>query len=184
MTVIIDKSWTDFKALLTSKADLMDYSTQYETVNGYYKIWIIEQNTMYVCMILIEDPASVDQDDFETNYKADCNECMCANVVGEGCNVLRMTIALTASDVVLTPTNGKELHVFSIKFTLSDDMDDVSFRFNDDGTDFEKYLFPKTGGQYGSMQNPHFIEGEIDDELYCVITGTGTVQINVEYSEE
>lgn len=62
-------------------------------------------------------------------------------------------------------------------------MSDVSFRFTSGGTDYEKYISPKAGGLYGSNNHPNFVEGGVNQDLYCVINGTGTVQINIDYLE-
>lgn len=101
----------------------------------------------------------------------------------EGSAVLKKTTALTASGAVHTPATGKKVRIYNIKFSLSADMTDVSFRFTSGGTDFEKYLTPKSGGLYGIKNHPNYVEGGADQALYCNITGTGTVQINVDYLE-
>jgi hypothetical protein len=93
------------------------------------------------------------------------------------------TVALTASGNVHVPTGGKKTRVFNLKFSLSADMTDVSFRWASGGTDFIKFLAPKAGGYYGTNIHPEYLEGATDAILYCVITGTGTVQINLEYLE-
>jgi hypothetical protein len=59
----------------------------------------------------------------------------------------------------------------------------VSFRFTAGGTDYEKYVTPKSGGLYGSNNHPNYIEGGVDEVLYCNISGTTTVQINIDYLE-
>jgi hypothetical protein len=93
------------------------------------------------------------------------------------------TVALTASGNVHVPTGGKKTRVFNLKFSLSADMTDISFRWASGGTDFIKFLAPKAGGYYGTNIHPEYLEGATDAILYCVITGTGTVQINIEYLE-
>lgn len=100
----------------------------------------------------------------------------------ESTSILKKTVALTGSGNVLTPASGKKIRVFNLKFSLSADMTDVAFKFGS-GTAFEKYLAPKTGGLYGSNTHPDYNEGAIDEILKCDITGTGTVQINLEYVE-
>lgn len=97
--------------------------------------------------------------------------------------VLKKTTALTSSGAVHTPTSGKKARIYNTKFSLSADMTSVSFRFTSGGTDFEKYLSPKTGGLYGSNNHPNYKEGGVDQALYAVIDGTGTVQINIDYLE-
>jgi len=66
----IKKSWTDFKTLISSKCLPMQYIVD----GSYYKIWADEDNDTYLCMIDITDPAGTDQEDFEDNYKDDCNK--------------------------------------------------------------------------------------------------------------
>lgn len=97
--------------------------------------------------------------------------------------VNKKTVTLTESGTVHTPTLGKKIRIYNTKFSLTADMTSISFRFASDGTDFEKYLAPKTGGLYGIKNHPNYIEGAADQILYCVISGTGTVQINIDYLE-
>lgn len=95
----------------------------------------------------------------------------------------KKTIVLTTSDVVHTPTSGKKIRLYNTKFSLSANMESVSFRFTSGGNDFEKYLSPRTGGLYGVKNHPNYIEGGTNEALYCSISGTGTVQINIDYLE-
>jgi hypothetical protein len=62
-------------------------------------------------------------------------------------------------------------------------MTSVSFRFTSGGTDFEKYVAPRTGGLYGTNNHPNYKEGGVDEVVYCAINGTGNVQINIDYLE-
>jgi hypothetical protein len=39
---------------------------------------------------------------------------------------------------VVAPSSGKKLRIYAIKFSLTEDDISVSFRFNSDGSDFEK----------------------------------------------
>lgn len=100
-----------------------------------------------------------------------------------GQGVLKITTQLNASGNVLTPTAGKKIRVYSTRFSLTADVDSVSFRFTSGGSDYERYVSPKTGGLYGANNHPNFIEGGIDEAMYCAITGSATVQINVDYLE-
>lgn len=100
----------------------------------------------------------------------------------DGNLILRKTVALTGSGVVLDPAAGKKIRLFNVKFSLSADMTEVAFKFAS-GSAFEKYLAPKTGGLYGSNLHPDYSEGAVDEILNCDITGTGTVQINIAYLE-
>lgn len=95
----------------------------------------------------------------------------------------KKTVALTSSGTVHTPASGKKIRLYNAKFSLSADMTSVAFRFTSGGTNFEYYYAPKTGGLYGSNNHPNYIEGGVDEVLYAVISGTGTVQINVDYLE-
>lgn len=97
--------------------------------------------------------------------------------------ITAMTISLNASGNVKVPASGKKLRIHSVQFSLSADMTDISFRFASDGTDFAKFLVPKAGGYYGLNMNHRYFDGNTDQALYCVITGAGTVQINVNYVE-
>lgn len=100
-----------------------------------------------------------------------------------GQSVSKMTVTLTSSGIVKTPASGKKIRVYANRFSLSADMTDISFRFTAGGTDYEKYVSPKTGGLYGANNHPNFVEGGVDQEVYCVIVGTGNVQINLDYLE-
>ena len=100
-----------------------------------------------------------------------------------GQNVSKITKNLSSSGVVHTPASGKKIRVYASRFSLTVDASSVSFRFTSGGTDHEKYLSPKTGGLYGANNHPNYFEGNIDEVLYCVIDGTTTVQINIDYLE-
>ncbi len=100
-----------------------------------------------------------------------------------GQGVTKLSINLSASGNVRTPASGKKIRVYATRFSLTADATSVSFRFTAGGTDYEKYVSPKTGGLYGSNNHPNYIEGGVDEVLYCVISGTTTVQINVDYLE-
>lgn len=102
-------------------------------------------------------------------------------LTGQG--VTKLTINLSASGNVRTPASGKKIRVYASRFSLTADATSVSFRFTAGGTDHEKYVTPKTGGLYGSNNHPNYIEGGVDEVLYCVISGTTTVQINIDYLE-
>jgi hypothetical protein len=102
-------------------------------------------------------------------------------VTGQG--VSKFTTSLSSSGNVKVPASGKKIRVYASRFSLSADATSVSFRFGSGGTDHEKYLSPKTGGLYGSNNHPNFIEGGVDQVLYCVISGTTTIQINIDYLE-
>jgi len=102
-------------------------------------------------------------------------------ITGQG--VTKLSLNLAASGNVRTPASGKKIRVYATRFSLTADATSVSFRFTSGGTDYEKYVSPKTGGLYGSNNHPNFVEGGVDEVLYCVISGTTTVQINVDYLE-
>jgi hypothetical protein len=102
-------------------------------------------------------------------------------ISGQG--VKKGTISLSASGVVLTPASGKKIRIYANRFSLTNDAALVSFRFTSGGTDFEKYVSPKTGGLYGANNHPNFVEGGTNEVLYCVISGTTNVQINFDYLE-
>lgn len=100
-----------------------------------------------------------------------------------GQGVTKLSINLSASGIVRTPASGKKIRVYASRFSLTADATSVSFRFTAGGTDHEKYVSPKTGGLYGANNHPNYIEGGVDEVLYCVIAGTTTVQINIDYLE-
>jgi len=108
-------------------------------------------------------------------------ETVSALLTGQG--VTKLSINLSASGNVRTPDSGKKIRVYASRFSLSADATSVSFRFTAGGTDHEKYVSPKTGGLYGANNHPNYIEGGVNEVLYCVISGTTTVQINIDYLE-
>lgn len=108
-------------------------------------------------------------------------ETLQALVSGQG--VSKFTTTLSSSGTVLTPSSGKKIRVYASRFSLTADATSVSFRFTSGGTDHEKYVSPKTGGLYGANNHPNYIEGGINEVLYCAISGTTSVQINIDYLE-
>lgn len=100
-----------------------------------------------------------------------------------GQGVSKATVSLSSSDAVLWPSPGKRLRIYSTRFSLSADATAVSFRFDTAGPNHERYVSPKTGGLYGANNHPNYIQGGVNQSLYCVIVGTTTVQINVDYLE-
>jgi len=102
-------------------------------------------------------------------------------LTGQG--VTKLSVSLSASGNVRTPASGNRIRVYASRFSLTADATSVSFRFTAGGTDYERYVAPKTGGLYGANNHPNFIEGGVDQVLYCVIVGTTAVQINIDYLE-
>jgi hypothetical protein len=102
-------------------------------------------------------------------------------LTGQG--VSKLTVSLSSSGNVRVPDSGKRIRVYASRFSLTADATAVSFRFTSGGTDHERYVSPKAGGLYGSNNHPNYIEGGVDEVLYCVISGTTTVQINIDYLE-
>lgn len=100
-----------------------------------------------------------------------------------GQSVTKITTSLGSSGVVHTPASGKRIRVYSTRFSLNTDTTSVGFRFTSGGTDYERYLSPKTGGLYGSNNHPNYVEGGVDEELFCSLVGTSTLQINIDYLE-
>jgi hypothetical protein len=100
-----------------------------------------------------------------------------------GQSVSKLTITLSSSGTVRTPASGKKIRVYASRFSLTADATSVSFRFTSGGTDHEKYVSPKAGGLYGANNHPNYIEGGTDQVLYCAISGTTSVQINIDYLE-
>lgn len=109
------------------------------------------------------------------------DETLSSLVSGQGVN--KLSINLSSSGTVHTPASGKKIRVYASRFSLTADATSVSFRFTSGGTDHEKYLSPKTGGLYGANNHPNYIEGGINEVLYCTIDGTTTIQINIDYLE-
>ncbi len=101
----------------------------------------------------------------------------------EGNSVLKKTTVISSSGAVHTPASGKKMRVYNTKFSLDANMTSISFRFTAGGTDVEKYLAPRTGGLYGTNQHPNYVEGGVNEAFYCSMSGTGNVQINIDYLE-
>ncbi len=121
------------------------------------------------------------KDDANNRINPATEETLSSLITGQG--VTKLTTSLAASGTVRTPGAGKKIRVYASRFSLTADAASVSFRFTAGGTDYEKYLAPKTGGLYGSNNHPNYIEGGVDQVLYCNIDGTTTVQINIDYLE-
>lgn len=121
------------------------------------------------------------KDDTNTRINPATEETLGSLISGQ--NVSKLTTSLSSSGIVRTPASGKKIRVYASRFSLTADATSVSFRFTSGGTDHEKYVSPKTGGLYGANNHPNFIEGGVDEVLYCVISGTTTVQINIDYLE-
>jgi hypothetical protein len=121
------------------------------------------------------------KDDANTRINPATEETVASLLTGQG--ITKLSISLSASGNVRTPASGKKIRVYASRFSLTADATSVSFRFTAGGTDHEKYVSPKTGGLYGANNHPNYIEGGVDEVLYCVISGTTTVQINIDYLE-
>ena len=121
------------------------------------------------------------KDDSNTRINPATEETLTSLLTGQG--VTKLTTSLASSGTVRTPASGKKIRVYASRFSLTADATSVSFRFTSGGTDYEKYLAPKTGGLYGSNNHPNYVEGGVDEVLYCNIVGTTTVQINIDYLE-
>lgn len=104
-----------------------------------------------------------------------------AIVDGQSRAVLKYTGSFSATGAVLTPGSGLKLRIYCTRFSLDTNLTSVSFRFGSGGTDHEKYVAPRAGGLYGAKNHPNYVEGGTDVPLYVVISGTGTVQVNVDY---
>ena len=100
---------------------------------------------------------------------------------GQGVN--KITTSLSSSGNIHTPASGRRIRVYASRFSLTADATSVAFRFTSGGTDYERYISPKTGGLYGSNNHPNYIEGGVDEVLYCSISGTTTIQVNIDYLE-
>jgi hypothetical protein len=97
--------------------------------------------------------------------------------------IQKTTVSITATGTVLTPQSNKYLRLYSVKFSTTADISGISFRFGSGGSDFERYLSVVQGGLYGFNAYPNYIQGNVDEVLYCSITGTSLVQINIDYVE-
>lgn len=121
------------------------------------------------------------KDSTNTRINPATDETLQSVLTGQG--ITKVTISLSGTGTVLTPTSGKKIRVYANRFTLSADATAVSFRFTSGGTDYERYTSPKAGGLYGANNHPNYIEGGTDEVLYCTISGATTIQVNVDYKE-
>ncbi len=103
-----------------------------------------------------------------------------------GLGVTKATVSLSSpGGIVHTTTSLKSMRVYSIRFSVATNTTSVTFRFGDagSGTDIETYLLPMAGGLYGSRNHPNFVQGSASTNLYCIVSGGSTVQVNVDYTE-
>lgn len=121
------------------------------------------------------------KDDSNTRINPATEESIQTLITGQ--SVQKLTISIGSSGTIRTPASGKKIRVYASRFSLSADATSVSFRFTAGGTDHEKYVSPKTGGLYGANNHPNYVEGGVNEVLYCVIVGTTTLQVNVDYLE-
>lgn len=121
------------------------------------------------------------KDSSNTRINPATNEAITSLLTGQG--VTKITTSISSSGIVHSPASGKKIRVYSTRFSLNADATSVGFRFTAGGTDYERYLSPKTGGLYGSNNHPNYVEGGVDQDLYCSLVGTSTLQINIDYLE-
>ncbi len=121
------------------------------------------------------------KDSSNTRINPATNEAIASLLTGQG--VTKITTSISGSGIVHSPASGKKIRVYSTRFSLNADATSVGFRFTAGGTDYERYLSPKTGGLYGSNNHPNYVEGGVDQDLYCSLVGTSTLQINIDYLE-
>src|SRR5579885_1371954 len=77
--IIVNKSWTDFKSIVTAKTMLMQY--EYEPVFDGYQIFAVDDSIVYLCQLFLSKlPIDIDANtnssaltDFTTNYMASAN---------------------------------------------------------------------------------------------------------------
>ncbi|MFA6301343.1 MAG: hypothetical protein WC609_03260 [Candidatus Paceibacterota bacterium] len=121
------------------------------------------------------------KDSSNTRINPATDDTLSSLISGQG--VSKLSTSLSASGAIHAPASGKKIRVYASRFSLTADATSVSFRFTPSGTDHEKYISPKTGGLYGANNHPNYIEGGVDQVLYCAIVGTTSVQINIDYLE-
>jgi hypothetical protein len=121
------------------------------------------------------------KDASSTRINPATDETLTSLISGQG--VTKLSTSLSNSGTVYTPGSGKKIRVYASRFSLTADATSVSFRFTSGGTDHEKYVSPKAGGLYGANNHPNYIQGGVNEVLYCAIVGTTTVQINIDYLE-
>jgi len=67
---IVDSTWSEFKSVCDDKSLFM----QYNTIGNDYNLWAQDGIVLYTSAIRKTIPANTDQEDFEDNYKDDCNQ--------------------------------------------------------------------------------------------------------------
>jgi len=67
----IELNWTEFKQIAITNKHI---NPQYQDKGHGYFIWAVELCVVYSCNVDKTDPVNSDQEDFEDNYKADCNK--------------------------------------------------------------------------------------------------------------
>lgn len=69
----IGKTWAELKALVSPLVKNLALQYDESTWDDSYRVFAIEDGTVYYCRILKSDPANEDQTDFETNFRSACN---------------------------------------------------------------------------------------------------------------
>lgn len=118
----IEKEWSEFKTLVVQKVLKMQYE---QRTNKYY-IWASENGDTYECFIRMFSTPSVDQTDFENNYKDNCNQAI-SPVDNEGRKFLRaeskptnMTTYFTSRGDTVDVIGGGDSLVFDFNNTDND----------------------------------------------------------------
>jgi len=103
----------------------------------------------------------------------------------EGQEISKFSINLASSSNVRVPATGKSMRVYATRFSLTANATSISFKFVTGGGDVfhEVYVNPLAGGLYGANNHPNYIQGGVDQPLYCTVSGTTTVQIIIDYAD-
>jgi hypothetical protein len=99
-------------------------------------------------------------------------------------DLITTTLGGSADGVLLAPTAGSKLRIYSLKFCVdADTFTQVSFNGSGASGTLETYFNPKTGGLYGGSRGQNYTELDVDETLDIDVTGTGTYAVNVRYVE-
>ena len=97
-------------------------------------------------------------------------------------NVSKFTGSFSSDSTLITPSSGKRLRIYALRFTCVGNADIVSF--NKSGIPFEQYANVKAGGMYGQNMIAFHYDLEIDEPLDLALTNaTDNIIINVDYEE-
>lgn len=98
-------------------------------------------------------------------------------------NVSKFTGSFSSDSTLITPSSGKRLRIYALRFTCGDNADLVTFLRSN--TPFEQYGNVKAGGMYGQNMIQFHYDLDVDEPLSIGITNlaSSSIYVNVDYEE-